>query len=85
MNTINNSMYVSSLDYARVKEAESECFRNDKGVRQGFITSPWLLNVYMYAVMREVKMEIGKRGWNGKCLAYCIQINWFYVASCRNT
>ena len=34
----------------------------DSGVRQGCIMSPWLFNVYMDAVMKEVKMRMGKRG-----------------------
>ena len=34
------SMYVNSLACVKVKEGESECFRIDCGVRQGFIMSP---------------------------------------------
>ena len=41
------SMYVDSLDSFRVKWVESEQFRIDSGVRQGFIMSPWFFNVYM--------------------------------------
>ena len=33
----------------------------DSGERQVCIISPWLLNIYMDAVM-EVKMEMGRRG-----------------------
>ena len=32
------------------------------GVRQGCIMSPWLFNVYMDGVMKEVKMGMGRRG-----------------------
>ena len=39
----------------------SEQFGVDSGVRRGCIMSPWLFNVYMDAVMREVKMGIGGR------------------------
>ena len=35
-------MYVSSLAYARVKGDESECFRTNNYVRQGYIMSPSL-------------------------------------------
>ena len=34
----------------------------DNGVRQGFTMSLWLFNVYMDAVMKEVKIEMGRRG-----------------------
>ena len=32
----------------------------DSGVRQGFIMSPWLFNVYMDPMMKEVKMGMGR-------------------------
>ena len=40
---------------------ENEDFRIDIGVRQGCIMSPWLLNVCMYGVMKEMKMVMGRR------------------------
>ena len=46
-------MYVNGLECVRVK-GESECFRIDSGVRQGCTMSPWLFNVYMDAVMKDV-------------------------------
>ena len=49
------SVYVNSLACVRVKGCESECFRIDIGVRQVCIMSPWLFNVYMDAVMKELK------------------------------
>ena len=45
-----------------VKGCESEWFRIDSGVRQGCIMSPWLFNVYMDRVMKEVKMGMGRNG-----------------------
>ena len=45
------------LDCVILKGGESERFRIDSGVRQGYIISPWLLNVYMVGVMKEVKEE----------------------------
>ena len=53
------SMYVNSLAYVRVKGGESECCRINSGVRKGRIMFPWLFNVYMDAVMKEVKMGMG--------------------------
>ena len=55
-------MYVNSSACVRVKGGESDRFRIDSGVRQRCITSPWLFNVYMDAVMKEVKMRMGRRG-----------------------
>ena len=54
-------IYADSLACVRVKESESERFRIDSGVRQGCITSPWVFNVYMDTVMKEVKMGKGRR------------------------
>ena len=56
------SMYVNSLVCVIVKGGESESFRINGGVRQGCIMSPWLFNVYMDAVMKEVKMGMWRRG-----------------------
>ena len=55
-------MYVSSVACVRIKEVESKCFRIESGVRSVCITSPWLFNVYMNAVMKEVKMLLGQMG-----------------------
>ena len=49
-------MYVNSLVCIRVKGSEIKCFRIGSGVRQGGIMSTWLFNVYMDAVVKEVKM-----------------------------
>ena len=47
--------------------------------------SPWLFNVYMEAVMKEVKMEMGRRGESRDCLATCMQMTWFCVVNRRKT
>ena len=44
------------------KGGESEWFRIDSGVRQECIVSLWLFNVYMDGVMKEVKVEMGRKG-----------------------
>ena len=41
---------------------ESERFRIYRGLRQGCIMSPWLLNVYMDGTMKEVKMGMRMKG-----------------------
>ena len=56
------SMYVDSSVCVRIKWGENEQFRIDSGVRQECIMSPWLFNVYMDGVMKEVKMGLGRRG-----------------------
>ena len=55
------SMYVDNSACVRVRGDESEWFKTDSGVRQGCIMSPWLLNVYMDGVMKDVKMGVGRR------------------------
>ena len=53
------SINVNSLACVRVEGGESECFRINSGVRQVCIMSPWLFNIYVDAMMKELKMEIG--------------------------
>ena len=77
------SMYVDRLAYVRVKGGVSEQFRIDSGMRHGCIMSPWLFDVYMDVVMREVKMGMGRRRENGDYLASCMQMTKFCVASWR--
>ena len=48
------STYVNNLTCVRLKRVESECFRIDRGMRQGCIMSLWIFNVYMVAVMKKV-------------------------------
>ena len=48
-------VYVNIVASVGVKGSDSECFRIDSGVRQVRIMSPCL------AVMKEVKMEMGRR------------------------
>ena len=77
------NMYVNSLACVRVKWVESECFSIDGGVRYRCIMSPGLLNIYIY----EYSDEGGENRWGESvdCLASCIQMTWFCVASRRNT
>ena len=53
------SMYVNSLACVRIKGSERECSRINSSVRQGCIMFSWPFNVYMGAVMKEVKMGWG--------------------------
>ena len=57
-------------------------FKIDSGVKQGYIMSPWLFNIYFNTVMKEVKMGMERRGdylSSGKKMA------WFCVVSRRRT
>ena len=54
------TMYINCPACVRVKGGESELFRVDSGERQGYIMSSWLFNVHMDAVMKEVKIGIGR-------------------------
>ena len=55
---VNLKAHIHSSTCVRIKGDISEQFRIDSGVRQGCIVSPWLFNVYMDGVMKEVKMEM---------------------------
>jgi len=50
------SMYEESKACVRVKGQLSAWFEIKSGVRQGCVMSPWLFNVFMDAVMKEVRM-----------------------------
>ena len=84
MNNGIKSIYINSLPCVRVKGSDSECFRIDSGLRQECIISPWLFNVYLDAVMKQMKMGMGRRGESGYCLASRMQITWFCVKSRKN-
>ena len=56
------SMYVDSSACLRVNGGESERFRIGSGVKQGSIMSPWLFNVIMDGVMKDVKLGMGRKG-----------------------
>ena len=56
------SFYVDSKKYVRVGNDVSEWFPVNVGLRQGCVMSPWLFNVYMDGVVREVNVRVlGKR------------------------
>ncbi len=49
-------LYVSKL----IEKQVSEHFEIKVGLRQGCVMSPWLCNIYMNGVMREVKGKAGE-------------------------
>ena len=78
-------MLLVCLACVTVKGGESEQFKIDSRVRQGCIMSPWLFSVYMNAVVKEVKMGMGRREENGDYIASCMQMIWFSVVNQRRT
>ena len=46
----------------RVGNQESESFQVRVGLRQGCVMSPWLFNVFMDGVVREVNIRVGETG-----------------------
>ena len=56
LNRIKN-MYDGSEAWAGISRVESDWFNINSGVRQGCVMSPWLFNLYMDGVMKE--LEVG--------------------------
>ena len=72
-------MFVDTLARVIIKGGENELFRIDSVVKQACIMSPWLFNVYMDEVMKEVKMEMEKEG-NGLARGWeRVEIAWSLV------
>ena len=58
------SFYTDSRACVRVGQSESEWFPVKVGLRQGCVMSPWLFNIYMDGVVREVDARVLGRGVN---------------------
>ena len=56
------SFYVDSRACVWVGNYVSECFPVNVGFRQGCVMSPWLFNVYMDGVAREVNVRVLGKG-----------------------
>ena len=55
------SMYIDSLACVREKLDKNEWFRINSGLTHWCIMSPYLFNVHMDGVMKEVKMGMGRK------------------------
>ena len=55
-------LYVGSKAYVRVGNEVSEWFRMRVRLRQGCVLSPWLFNLYIDGVVREVNARVRGRG-----------------------
>ncbi|MEL7520935.1 MAG: reverse transcriptase family protein, partial [Cyanobacteria bacterium J06553_1] len=58
------SLYADSEGSVRVCREESEWFSVKVGLRQGCVMSPWLFNIFMDGVMKEVREKAGDVGAN---------------------
>ena len=56
------SFYIDSRACVRVGNDVSEWFPVNVGLRQGCVMSPWLFNVYMEGVVREVNVRVLGKG-----------------------
>ena len=56
------SFCVDSMVCVRVRNDVSEWFPVNGGLRQGGVMSPWLFNVYMDGVVREVNVRVLGKG-----------------------
>ena len=56
------SFYVDSRACVRVGNDVSEWFLVNVGLRQGCVMSPWLFNLYMDGVVREVNVRVLGKG-----------------------
>ena len=57
------SFYVDSRVCVRVGNDVSEWFPVNVGLRQGCVMSPWLFNVYMDGLVREVNVRVLGKGF----------------------
>ncbi len=56
------SSYEEASACVKIGGETSEHFEIKVGLRQGCVMSPWLFNIYMDDVMREVKGKVGEAG-----------------------
>ncbi len=56
------SSYEEASTCVKISGETSEHFKIKVGLRQGCVMSPWLSNIYMDGVMREMKGRVGEAG-----------------------
>src|SRR5678815_3765702 len=83
------SMYDDSEVCVRINGVKSDWFNINSGVRQRCVTSPWLFNLYMDGVMKELKVVVegddvrmieNGREWRVPNL---LRMIWFCVANLK--
>ncbi len=82
------SFYEAASARVKINGEISEHFEIKVGLRQGCVMSPWLFNIYMDGVMREVKGKVGEVGvklynegrtWVLNSILFYLFIFFFYV------
>ncbi len=56
------SFYEEAYACVKISGGRSEHFEVKVGLRQGCVMSPWLFNIYMDGVIREVEGKVGEVG-----------------------
>jgi len=56
------AFYRDASACVKIKGEMSECFKIKAGMRQGCVMSPWLFNLFMDGVVREMKAKVGNVG-----------------------
>ena len=75
------SMYERSEACVRVCREESDWFQVRVGLRQGCVMSPWLFNLFMDGVMKEVRERVGDVGvkmWDSRSCEW--KVEWLMFA-----
>ncbi len=76
------SFYEGSRACVRVGRGERDWFKVNVGLQQGCVMLPWLLNVYMDEVVREVTARVqgvglvmlGEDGGEWRIISWCLQM-----------
>src|SRR5678816_3292259 len=73
----------------RINGVKSDWFIINSGVRKGCVMSPWLFNLYMDGVMKELKVGVTGNGvrmmeMSGGCPTYYMRMIWFCVANLKS-
>ena len=56
------NLYAGQEATVRTGHGTTDCFHIGKGVRQGYILSPWLFNFYAEYIMRNAGLEEAQAG-----------------------
>ena len=57
-----NPLYAGQEATVRTRHGTTDCFQIGKGVRQGYILSPCLFNLYAEYIMRNARLEKAQAG-----------------------
>src|SRR5678816_4156031 len=80
------SMYEDSEACVRINGVKGDWFSINSRVRQGCVMSPWLFNLYMDGVMKELEVGVAGNGvkmmeMSGGYPTYYMRMIWFFVVN----